>query len=208
MEIKPHYSAPQWRRHTGNCCVEVVDMVPMRPKDVYLQNGCWHALWEGAVDHSEAPFHGCMELLLASLQGQGDPSCSAQAPSELSFLGDSGFTQAWMMLKGSDKLRTANMAALCAKEHRETRQVGELNRRGSFLPQRPLLWQKPLAKKKRSKIIQDLGVWGQIKKEEPLRVSFRSHHIRINPGYICLKTFFQAALTLYRESTCLTETRH
>lgn len=29
-------------------------------------------------------------------------------------LGDSGFTQAWMMLKGSDKLRAANMAALCA----------------------------------------------------------------------------------------------
>lgn len=85
MEIKPRYSAAQCRRHTGNCCVKAVEVVPLRPKDVYLQNGCWHALREGAVDHSEAPFHGCVELLLASLQGQGDPSCSAEAPSELSF---------------------------------------------------------------------------------------------------------------------------
>lgn len=190
MEIKPHYSAPQCNRHTGNCGVKAVDMVPMRPKDVYLQNGCWHALWDGAVDHSEAPFHGCVELLLASLQGQGDPSCSAEAPPELSFdwlRVHAGMNDA----KGQRQAQDSKHGWTVCNKHRETRQVGQLDRRGSFLLQRALVWQKPLAKKKkkRSEISQDLGVWGQT-----LRVSFRSHHIRINLGYTCFKTFFQVAL--------------
>lgn len=146
MEIKPHYSAPLCRHHTGNCCVEAVDMVPMGTKDVYLQNGCWHALGDGAVDHSEAPFHGCMELLLASLQGQGDPSCSAEAPSELSV--------GWLRVhagmndaKGQRQAQDSKHGCTVCNKRRETRQVGELKRRGSFLPQRPWLWQKLLAKK-------------------------------------------------------------
>lgn len=41
-----------------------------------LQNGCWHALWDGAVNQGKAPFHGSMKLLLAPLLGQEDPCCS------------------------------------------------------------------------------------------------------------------------------------
>lgn len=64
----------------------------MDPTDVYLQDGRWHALWDGAVNHGEAPPHGSMKLPLAPLLGQEDPGCSAEAVAKLSsvWLGANG----------------------------------------------------------------------------------------------------------------------
>lgn len=200
MEIKSHFSSPLCLPHT--------ELLPMRPKDVYLQNGCWHALWDRTVDHSEAPFHSCVELLLASLQGHGDPSCSAEAPPELSF--------GWLRVhtgmndaKGQRQARGSKHGCTVRNKHRETRQVGELNRYGSFLPQRPLLWGELLAKKgpRSVKTLEEEEEEREKKMEQPLRVSFCSH-IRINLSYISIKTFFQAAPALYKERTFLTGSKH
>lgn len=146
----------------------------MRSKDVYLQNGCWHALWDRTVDHSEAPFHGRVQLLLASLQGHGDPSCSEEAPSEPIF--------GWLRVqagmndaKGQWQAQGSKHGCTTCNMHRKTRQVGELNGHGSSLPWRPLLWGKPLAKKAQDQ----LGPWSRRTEEKNSSEHFillTSHH--------------------------------
>ena len=66
-----------------------------------------------------------------------------------SVLRDSGFTEAWMMLSSSDKLRAGNMATLCLTCTECAGKV--LTRQGSFLPHRSLLRWRPPAKKLKTK---------------------------------------------------------
>lgn len=122
----------------------VVVQLPMIPKDVYLQDGCWHALWDRAVDHGEAPFHGSMKLMLAHLLGQEDPCCSAEAAAKLSsaWLGaQRGVNDAEQQWQAESR----ETATLCVTWTERPGKV--LTREGSSLLQRSLLWWKPLAKK-------------------------------------------------------------
>lgn len=204
MEIKSHYSPPQRLPHT--------ELLPMRPKDVYLQNGCWHALWDRTVDHSEAPFHSRMELPLASLQGHGDPSCSAEAPPELSF--------GWLRVhtgmndaEGQRQARGSKHGCTVRNKHRERHEAGRRAKQiwQLFLPQRPLSCGEPLAKKG-PRLAKNLE---EEEREKPPKNNGTTSESFIlltyqdkNLSYISLKTFFQAAPALYKERTFLPGSKH
>lgn len=99
-----------------------------------------------------------------------------------SVLRDSGLIEAWMMLKGSDKLRAANTAVLCVactwspgKSPNQSRQL----RATKIFVVVKALGKKPKDQLQsgRTDKKEDLGT--------PLRVSFCSHYIKRSICYIC-----------------------
>lgn len=163
--------------------------LPMSPEDVYLQDGCWHALWDGAVDHSEAPFHGSVKLLLAPLLGQEDPRCSAEAVAKLSsawLRAHRGVNDAEQQWQAKGRELGCTMCDMHGASRKSPNRRGQLSAvkifvvvkaPGAKTERSTKTWEWEDRKKKR----EDLGA--------PLRCAFFSHYVKINVSYICLDVF-------------------